>query len=137
MDHSSMDHSSMDHSSMDGGMTMGMQDMAMTFFTSIATPLYSDTWTPTSSGQYAGTCIFLIVLSVIFRALLVLRCELPALLSRARRFNDTDILRRASSEGAEEGALKPADVPRRPWNINEALLRAVLDTVLAGVSYLL
>lgn len=26
---------------------------------------------------------------------------------------------------------------KRPWNINEALARAVLDTVLAGVSYLL
>src|SRR3954466_13601409 len=37
-----------------------MSMMSMTFFTSTEAPLYSDSWTPRSLGQYAGTCIFLI-----------------------------------------------------------------------------
>ena len=45
----------------------------MTFFTSTATSLYSTAWTPSSTGQYAGTCIFLILLATIFRGLFALR----------------------------------------------------------------
>ncbi|ETN44397.1 uncharacterized protein HMPREF1541_10577, partial [Cyphellophora europaea CBS 101466] len=52
---------------------MGMSSMAMVFFTSIHTPLYSSAWTPSNAGQYAGTCIFLITLAAIFRALLAIR----------------------------------------------------------------
>ena len=45
----------------------------MTFFTSTVTSLYSAAWTPSSTGQYAGTCIFLILLATIFRGLFALR----------------------------------------------------------------
>lgn len=48
---------------------MGMSQMAMVFFTSHTTPLYSNAWTPNSVGDYAGTCIFLIVLAFILRTL--------------------------------------------------------------------
>jgi len=37
------------------------------------TPLYSSMWTPKSVGGYAGTCIFLVVLATIFRALLAVK----------------------------------------------------------------
>lgn len=49
---------------------MGMQ---MVFTTSQNTPLYSNSWTPNSSGSYAGTCLFLLVLAIILRCLLAFR----------------------------------------------------------------
>lgn len=52
---------------------MMSDQMQMTFFTSTATSLYSIAWTPSSTGQYAGTCIFLILLATIFRGLFALR----------------------------------------------------------------
>jgi hypothetical protein len=45
----------------------------MIFTTSISTPLYTSQWTPTTAEGYAGTCVFLITLAVISRALSVWR----------------------------------------------------------------
>jgi len=106
---------------------MGMSDMMMVFFTSAHTPLYSKAWTPAGAGTYAGTCIFLVVLAFIFRALLALRCRFSELWNRTRsnEFWDADL---------ELGA---AGQEREAWRVNKALTRAMLDTVLAGVSYLL
>lgn len=121
--------------SMGGGMTMSMADMAMVFFTSTVTPLYSNAWTPNNAGQYAGTCIFLIILPVIFRAILAVRFNLPAILARTTAWHETDILRHSSDESGDwKEAIQQV---HRPWSINEALLRATLDTLLAGVSYLM
>jgi len=47
--------------------------MMSVFQTSMGTSLYSSAWTPNSTGTYAATCIFLIALATIFRALLALR----------------------------------------------------------------
>ncbi|KAF5018433.1 hypothetical protein F66182_9586, partial [Fusarium sp. NRRL 66182] len=47
--------------------------MTMVFQTETRTPLYSNSWTPNSSGAYAGTCIFLAVLAIIARGLVALR----------------------------------------------------------------
>ena len=47
--------------------------MKMTFFTSTETPLFSDSWAPTNSSNYAGTCIFLIIFGIIFQVLLAAR----------------------------------------------------------------
>merc|ERR1711964_386308 len=63
---------------------MGMSSMAMTFFTSASTPLYSMSWMPASTGQYAGTCIFLIFMSAIFRGLLAVRVNLFQVVRSAR-----------------------------------------------------
>lgn len=73
-----------------------MSQMRMTFFTSTTTPLYSIAWTPTSTGLYAATCIFLICFAVVFRGLLALRAGLE------RRWR--------SVEGERKGRL----VIRRP-----------------------
>ena len=112
---------------------MGMDMMMMTFFTSTSTALYADSWMPANSGQYAGTCIFLIALAALFRGIVALRTNFPALLAIWAHQRDTSILR---ADFEDDGKWMLA-VARRPWNINEALARAVLDTVLAGVSYLL
>jgi copper transporter 1 len=108
---------------------MGMNQMKMTFFTSASTPLFASSWTPTTTGQYAGTCIFLIVLAIFFRALLAVRLniiEIMALLDR-----------RHMGDGIYPciDATKPA--VRRRWRANEAALLASTDVVLAGVGYLL
>ncbi|KAL9125379.1 MAG: hypothetical protein Q9217_005414 [Psora testacea] len=48
---------------------MSMSTMRMVFYTSTTTPFLSPAWTPTSTGSYAGTCIFLIFLATILRVL--------------------------------------------------------------------
>ena len=53
----------------------------------------------------------------------------------AAQRRDTSILQADSEDKLTAVALSRFE--RRPWRINEALLRACLDTVLAGVSYLL
>ncbi len=109
---------------------MGSTGMTMVFFTATDTPLYSMAWAPKTTGQYVGICIFLIVLSVIFRALIALRCNALSLWALWRRRQETAIMLREN----DEGYLKQAD---RPWRINEAAAIAFLDMVLVGVSYLL
>merc|ERR1712098_449052 len=48
----------------------------LSFCTVTSTPLYSSTWTPTSISAYAGRCIFLIVLAVLFRLLVAFKAVL-------------------------------------------------------------
>jgi copper transporter 1 len=109
---------------------MDMSQMMMTFFTSTETPLYSKDWTPSGAGQYAGTCIFLIVLAFLFRGLLALRTRLPML-----RDGWESVEHQKDTKDLEWVAA--ADRAKEPWRVNTALARAILDTILAGVSYLL
>ncbi|KAE9962921.1 hypothetical protein EG328_011921 [Venturia inaequalis] len=105
---------------------MGMDSMAMTFFTASTTPLYSMTWTPSSVGQYAGTCIFLITFATIFRALLAVRQNLFEVLAVVK-----------GRRGGEYPYAVEGKASSRPWRVNEAVLLASMDMVLAGVGYLL
>lgn len=106
---------------------MDMSQMIMTFFTSTTTPLYSKDWTPNGEGQYAGTCIFLIILAFLFRGILAIRSAV--------------LFGRPRSNGYQKDAKDPEcggeGQAREPWRVNRALVRAILDTILAGVSYLL
>src|SRR5437763_966369 len=54
-------------------MGSSMPGMSGVFTTSYNTPLYSNSWTPTSAGSYAGTCIFLIVLALILRGIVAFK----------------------------------------------------------------
>jgi hypothetical protein len=131
--------------------------MMMTFFTSSTTPLYSSMWMPSNIAQYAGTCLFLIVLATIFRSLLALRAI------RERKWLDAELNVRyvvvsgkmhlkekvlhssdsnqmvLSANGVEEDdmAVKSRTTDVRPWRISTDVPRASLDTVIAGVGYLL
>ncbi|KAG6030759.1 hypothetical protein E4U41_007766 [Claviceps citrina] len=145
-------------SSSGGGHGSGMSTMmAMVFQTNHATPLYADSWTPRSAGAYAGTCIFLVVLAVVARLLLAARSIQEA------RWLDKDLERRyvaahgkiplsedicndpsarkmtLSANGVEETvfvvARKGCEV--RPWRFSVDPLRAVMDTVIVAVGYLL
>ncbi len=132
--------------------------MTMTFITSHTTPLYSTQWTPRSRAGYAGTCIFLIVLAVMFRLLLASKHRLErAWLDRdlnrryvvaAGRRREKDIVTddgdaRSAMLVSAAGVEEEVRVVRRhvrgpiPWRISVDLPRAAIVTVLAGVGYLL
>jgi hypothetical protein len=136
---------------------MGMSTMSMTFFTSITTPLYSDSWQPTTTASYAGTCIFIIILAMVFRGLLALKgwketAWLDAEFNRryvvvAGKQTKTERISQDSGSkrliltenGVEEEVMvvKKRSSGVRPWRLSVDPIRAVMDTVIAGVAYLL
>lgn len=129
----------------------------MTFFTSSMTPLYSAMWTPENIGQYAGTCIFIIILATVFRALLAAKAwketawmdaefnrryvTVAGKLPKSERISqDSDSKRMILTEnGVEEDVMvvKKRSLGVRPWRLTVDPLRAAIDTVIAGVGYLL
>ncbi|KXX73781.1 Protein P80 [Madurella mycetomatis] len=148
----------------DGGAGAGAaahsSTMMAVFQTSMATSLYSASWTPGSAGTYAATCIFLIALAAVFRGLLALKWW------QEQRWLDRELKRRyvvvngkgplaenlsrdslaknatmvLSENGVEESVVvvrRPATAHARPWRWSVDPVRAVIDTVIAGVGYLL
>ncbi|KAL2821212.1 Ctr copper transporter family-domain-containing protein [Aspergillus granulosus] len=123
--------------------SMSMSDMSMTFFTSYKTLLFSNSWSPTTQGQYAGTCIFLIVLAIILRFMIALR---PILERRVWNDGPRGAVHGASDTSLEKAALeKPGRVTvtqeirsrSSNWKVNCAGGRATYEVVVAGVAYLL
>ncbi|KAK0733635.1 Ctr copper transporter [Lasiosphaeria miniovina] len=131
--------------------------MMAVFQTSQATPLYSTGWTPSSTGAYAGTCIFLIMLALAFRGLLAAKtwqesrwldaelnrryvvvngkAPLAATLSRDSLAKNLVL----SENGVEESVVvvKKRASHLHPWRLSVDPVRAALDTTIAGVGYLL
>lgn len=147
----------MDMGSADSNSTTTMATMMVAFTNDMATPLYSMAWTPNSMGTYAATCIFLIALASIFRGLFALKAI------QESRWLDQELNRRyvvvngqlpmhqrmsqeslkqnmvLSSNGVEEQVMvvkKTGNNPR-PWRASVDPMRAAVDTVIAGVGYLL
>lgn len=136
---------------------MSISQMSMTFYASTTTPLYSSAWAPTSTSSYAGTCIFLILLAVLFRGLLALKgwkesawrdaefnrryVVVAGKPSKAERISqDSDSKRMILTEnGVEEEVMvvKKRGPGARPWRLSVDPIRAVIDTVILGVLYLL
>ncbi|KAA6413872.1 MAG: Ctr copper transporter [Lasallia pustulata] len=134
-----------------------MPGMNSVFYTSTSTPLYSPTWVPTSTGAYAGTCVFLVALATIFRVLLAGKHLLE------HRWLDRELNRRyvivhgkpgvveaAKAEEASNATLVTARgveesvrvVRKRtrgvaPWRLSVDAPRAAYATVMVGVAYLL
>ena len=132
--------------------------MDMIFYTSTTTPIFSSQWTPTSTAQYAGTCLFLITLAIIFRALFALGYKLDKRnidAARKRRYivvagqtsitEETALNSEAKSAVliSERGGEEEVRVVSRkmrtvmPWRLSTDLPRALLSTVTIGVGYLL
>jgi solute carrier family 31 (copper transporter), member 1 len=137
------------------GESMGM---SMFFTTSTNAALYSENWVPSSTGAYAGTCIFLILLAVALRGLFAAKSLLEqrwAAQARNRRFvvvkgqqpvserieNDPDAKLGSfvSANGVEERVKYVQSDGRRalPFRLTVDVPRAALVTVMAGVGYLL
>ncbi|KAJ5376823.1 Ctr copper transporter [Penicillium cosmopolitanum] len=153
-----MDHSmdGMDMSS-DSSSSSSMS-MPMVFTNSHTTPLFSNTWTPSSTGAYAGTCIFLILLAIIDRSLFALKAVMErrwraAHLNRryiaiAGRTSESERIEAdpnaklstlISAYGVEENVKvvhNVADGPI-PWRFSVDFPRAGLVLCIIGISYLL
>ncbi|KAK6437154.1 hypothetical protein LTR95_006649 [Oleoguttula sp. CCFEE 5521] len=147
-------------SSSSGSMSM----MSMVFTNDHSAPLYTSTWTPKTSGGYAGTCIFVVILAVISRLLIAYRHVLES------KWHDKAVKRRyikvaatteadrerqpslSASEKSEAAVLtvrgmdetvrvvrSPAQsgINIQPWRFSVDLPRACVFTVQAGVGYLL
>ena len=144
---------------MDGmDMSSHSMGMEMVFVNSQSTPLFSKSWTPSTTGQYAGTCIFLILLAITARGLLAAKHVLElrwAAKARNRRY--VVVAGRASETGriesdpdAKEGSLvtaqgveervkivKTAKAPTIPFRLSVDVPRAGLTLIIVGVGYLL
>lgn len=141
-----------------GSTGSSMSMMMMTIFqTSLKTPLYTEAWTPNSVGTYAATCIFLIFLAFGLRSMLALKSI------QEKRWLDKDFKRRyvsvngklgmagkmstdsmakqmvLSENGLEENVtvVQKGHGIWRPWRFSVDPIRAVIDTAIAGVGYLL
>jgi solute carrier family 31 (copper transporter), member 1 len=153
-----MDRRHDDSSSMSMSDSHSMSGMAMFFTTSSSTPLYAESWTPSSTGAYAGTCIFLILLAITLRSLVAAKVVLEqrwAAAARNRRFvvvkgqqpqserieNDPDAKTGSfvGPNGVEERVKYVQSDGKRalPFRLTTDLPRAALVTVIGGVSYLL
>ena len=133
---------------------MSMSMMQMTFFSGHTTPLYSTAWTPSGTGTYAATCIFLIILCALSRFLWAWKI----ILDRRLQWRSSAAARRAVGYTDEEDesdpqAAKDSSAPKRrrlreqfqigknfgpvPWRLYTELPRAIVFTVLLGIGYLL
>ncbi|SCN92300.1 uncharacterized protein FFB20_12041 [Fusarium fujikuroi] len=108
-------------------MAMDMEQMNMVFFASTSTLLWTKSFAPETTGQYAGVCIFLIAFASILRMLLALRVNF---------YSIRDSLRRRRTKGLLV-ASRASDIENRPWRANEAMMLGAIDVLIAGVSYLL
>jgi hypothetical protein len=137
--------------------TMSSSMMSMTFFSATNTPLYAESWTPSSAGAYAGTCIFLIILAIILRAVFTVKSYLEAQAIESamkRRYVVMDGERNMAAKiesdansitgilttnGLAEN-VRIVQAPTKytqPWQFGVDLPRAALMTVAAAIGYLL
>ncbi|KAF5687134.1 hypothetical protein FCIRC_2522 [Fusarium circinatum] len=110
-------------SSSSSTMAMDMEQMNMVFFTSAKTLLWTKSFAPETTGQYAGVCIFLIAFATILRMLLALRVNF---------YSVRDGLRRRRTKGLLVESRVSEIAGNRPWRANEAIMLAVIDVLLAG-----
>lgn len=143
-----------------GGMDMGGSSshtgMTMAFFTATNTPLYSEAWTPQNAGQYAGTCIFLIILAITLRGIFTAKSFLEARALEAamkRRYvvvaGEKAVAEQANDASSMSGILTSNGMQEdvrivsapvkliQPWRFSVDLPRAALMMVATGVGYLL
>ena len=132
--------------------------MAMTFSNSHDTSLFSKLWTPTSDGSYAGTCIFLIILSIIDRCLFAFKAIMERRwlathlnhrhiastdkspeAERANTNPETPCVTLVSARGKEESVriVQQAAPDILPWRFSIDFPRALIALCITGVSNLL
>ncbi|KAK2744524.1 low affinity copper transporter [Colletotrichum kahawae] len=133
---------------MNGSTSSGssMSMMMMTIFqTTPRTPLYTETWTPNSVGTYAATCIFLIFLAFAMRSMVALKSiqekRVNGRLGMADKMSSDSMAQKMvlSENGVEENVtvVQKQHGIWRPWRFSVDPVRALIDTAIAGVGYLL
>jgi len=142
----------MDHGAAGASSHTGMN---MAFFTATNTPLFAESWTPQTAGQYAGTCIFLIFLAIALRAIFTAKTflEMKALESALKRryvvvagektvtnLNDSNSMTGILTTNGVQEDVRIASAPVQhvqPWRFSVDLPRAFLLTLASAVGYLL
>ncbi|CAI6339245.1 unnamed protein product [Periconia digitata] len=129
----------------------------MSFFSATDTSLYSESWKPSSAGAYAGTCIFLIILAIILRALFTAKAFLDARAMQAalkrryvvvadqqpvgdKAFNDAGSMDGILTTNGVQENVRVVSAPvktMQPFRFSVDLPRAAIMTVAAAVGYLL
>lgn len=149
--HDDMDMGSSSSSSSHDSMHMSV------FNNDMMTALYSEVWTPSTPGAYAGSILFLIFLSALFRVLLagkawaearwldaemkrryvVVQGKLPV----SEQISRDDLSKRMTltENGVEEEVfvVQRKSQIYRPFRLSVDPLRAAFDTLITGVGYLL
>ncbi|KKA26725.1 hypothetical protein TD95_004994 [Thielaviopsis punctulata] len=137
--------------------TMSSSMMNMVFFNAHTTPLFSDSFSPSTRGQYAGVCIFIIVLAIVGRMLVAGKARLEARWedqarkrmyvtvagqqglaeSIAKNNSSRDLV--ISENGVEQNVkvLERQGPIVQPFRMSVDPVRALIDMVIAGVGYLL
>ncbi|KAJ5952937.1 Ctr copper transporter [Penicillium vulpinum] len=135
-----------------------MSYMNMVFKNDHNTPLFSNTWTPSSSGSFAGTCIFLIILAIIDRCLIAFKSTMErhwlathlnrryvtvvgrnTEASNIESDPDAKLASLITAHGVEESVKVVHNVSHgpMPWRFSVDLPRALLFLCIVGISYLL
>lgn len=135
----------------------GGHEMMVIFHNVMETSLFSESWTPSNAGTYAATCLFLIFLAATMRCLVAAKSILE------QRWLDHELQRRyvvvddknplgkqlstdslakpmtLSENGREENVtvVQRKKGLARPWRFSVDPVRALVDTIIAGVGYLL
>lgn len=128
-----------------GAPLMNAASMAMVFFQSATTPLYSSAWTPSSFGPYAGTCLFLVFLAVVHRVLIALRNVLfhaaPSLRGKPLSSHHADLESSLYQDEKETLTSTWRRIRRvfraQPISLGTETARASIEVVIGGVGYLL
>lgn len=132
--------------------------MEMIFFHATNTPLYSMSFAPSNTGQYAGMCVFIIVLGVIFRASVAYRHALEqrwlgkeqnqrhvvvrGIPTEIQQVGAKPVAKRATTvtEGGVQEEITFVENHKRktsPWRLTVDIPRALLTTATVGMAYLL
>lgn len=135
-----------------------MSHVAMVFVASTSTPLYSSDWTPHTTGQYAGTCVFLISLAAFLRGLFAAKHRVEkrwldealnrryiivagktSEADRAGEDSDAKTATLLTKRGVEETVRVVRRTVRepQPWRFSVDVPRAAMVTVILGIGYLL
>ncbi|KAF3902412.1 hypothetical protein ABW20_dc0110376 [Dactylellina cionopaga] len=142
-----------DHSSMADGMDSGDTSnpqatssaagtnshdvMPMVFQWVMQTPIYSYAFTPSTSSQYVGALIFLILLSIIYRALVAYKSHKESLWREDERARKVIIAGQFHDDKASTSVSEREVKGAAPWRWTVDPVRALLSVVNIGLHYLL
>ncbi|KXH52178.1 hypothetical protein CNYM01_00509 [Colletotrichum nymphaeae SA-01] len=108
----------------------GTEPMPVVFHTKMATALFSESWTPRTPGQYAGTCFALIFFTIILRTLIAFKPMLEATVWAGEH-------EKGHSRIDEETARKERSSPPTTRSILLRVAHGAYEVVIALLGYLL
>ncbi|KXH36108.1 heterokaryon incompatibility protein [Colletotrichum simmondsii] len=108
----------------------GTEPMPVVFHTRMATALFSESWTPRTPGQYAGTCLALIVFTIILRTLIAFKPMLEAIVWAEEH-------EKSHSRIGEETARKGRGISPTARSILLRVAHGAYEVAIALLGYLL